>query len=548
MIKRIKALKPHQILFIVSVILQIALMVINTVRGNIHVDEAMTILNARSLADNGTDILGEKLPVYFDTWLYGGQSPFATYLMAVFIKVFGYSLFVSRIPILIAGIIGIWVFYLFIKELIPGNQKMVDVIYAFACFSPVIIFNSSYTLDCNFLPLMVLVGMYFLARAINTDKSRYYIFSMIFFGLGFYCYILSSIIIPTLLVGIYLMLIIKKKISLKNIAVSVITIFIIAIPFILSGLVQLGVIDDLSFLGFSISKMPYYERSIDKTAVSFISNILAGFVSLLLPDYYIDGNGINTFLYTNFIGGFLLINGCICILTVKSKELKRDLEGLKIFIIPAVISAVITCAASFFPTALYRFNTYNYIFIILVGLGTYHLSALIKKISLKKFTCVFLSISMCLFVGEWAYYYSDKTVESKTMFQSSIDNALNFIDKLDVDSVGISIADNELIEYPIQDNSRASTAIRLHYYGDESLLPIENELIYFNEIDNPKIKPPTNITNDNRLYFKQFDENKELDDECLIIYKKQFEKLKYNSNLYDTEDFGVYVVLYKNRT
>ena len=138
MIKRIKALKPHQILFIISVILQVSLMVVNTVRGNIHVDEAMTILNARSLADNGTDILGEKLPVYFDTWLYGGQSPFATYLMAVFIKVFGYSLFVSRIPILITGIIGIWVFYLFIKELIPGNQKMVDVIYAFGCFSPVI--------------------------------------------------------------------------------------------------------------------------------------------------------------------------------------------------------------------------------------------------------------------------------------------------------------------------------------------------------------------------------------------------------------------------
>lgn len=543
MIKRIKALKPHQILFIVSVILQIALMVVNTVRGNIHVDEAMTILNARSLADNGTDILGEKLPVYFDTWLYGGQSPFATYLMAVFIKVFGYSLFVSRIPILIADIIGIWVFYLFIKELIPGNQKMVDVIYAFACFSPVLIFNSSYTLDCNFLPLMVLVGMYFLARAINTDKSRYYIFSMIFFGLGFYCYILSSIIIPTLLVGIYLMLIIKKKISLKNIAVSVITIFIIAIPFILSGLVQLGVIDDLSFLGFSISKMPYYGRKISTSVSKVIENIASGFTTLIFPDYFIDGN--SSFLYTNFIGGFLLVIGLIVTLS-RSKAKKEQFVNSVIFIIPTFITATIVCALCYFPTALYRFNVFNYIFIMLVGIGAYSLFSKITKINITKMLCIFFTASICITAFNWSYNYSNEKTANNLMYINSYDDALDYVDKLNCDSVGIGLSNKESCLYPGQMNERVSISLRYHYYGDDSFLSLKNELLSYGALaKNYNVKGNKPVSRDGRFYFKSIHKNQIIDDSCIILSQEQLDLIKYDGNIYNKEDFGAYVVLYK---
>ena len=42
---------------------------------------------------------------------------------------------------------------------------------------------------------IAMFGMYFLAKGINSTKSKYFVFSMLFFGLGFYCYILSAIII-----------------------------------------------------------------------------------------------------------------------------------------------------------------------------------------------------------------------------------------------------------------------------------------------------------------------------------------------------------------
>ena len=76
----------YRIMLLFAFILHIGVFIYFMVKKPINIDEAMTVLNANSLAKSGTDILGEKLPIYFDTWLHGGQSPFATYLVAIMIK------------------------------------------------------------------------------------------------------------------------------------------------------------------------------------------------------------------------------------------------------------------------------------------------------------------------------------------------------------------------------------------------------------------------------------------------------------------------------
>ncbi len=74
------------IAILAGILLRIAFFMFYSKNGNIYCDEAMTILNARAIANNGTDIMGNAYPIYFATWLYGGQSGFATYIMAAFIK------------------------------------------------------------------------------------------------------------------------------------------------------------------------------------------------------------------------------------------------------------------------------------------------------------------------------------------------------------------------------------------------------------------------------------------------------------------------------
>ena len=147
--KKIKQKSNKQYLFLLflSFALHLFVFIYFLIKNPVHIDEAMTILNANSLAKSGTDILGERLPIYFDTWLHGGQSPFATYLVALMIKLFGYNLFITRVPMFIFSMLGLMAFYKFLKEAIPENETLINIAFCLACISPWHLYSSAFTLD-----------------------------------------------------------------------------------------------------------------------------------------------------------------------------------------------------------------------------------------------------------------------------------------------------------------------------------------------------------------------------------------------------------------
>jgi len=93
-------------LILLGAVLQVLFFILYLINGDVHVDEAMLVLNARSLAREGTDIFGQRMPVYFDTWLYGGQSSLATYLAAAFIRLFGNQIWIARLPLALTAFAG----------------------------------------------------------------------------------------------------------------------------------------------------------------------------------------------------------------------------------------------------------------------------------------------------------------------------------------------------------------------------------------------------------------------------------------------------------
>ena len=54
----------YKIMLLFAFILHIGVFIYFMINTPIHTDEVMTVLNANSLAKSGTDILGEKLPIY----------------------------------------------------------------------------------------------------------------------------------------------------------------------------------------------------------------------------------------------------------------------------------------------------------------------------------------------------------------------------------------------------------------------------------------------------------------------------------------------------
>ena len=532
----------YKIMLLFAFILHIGVFIYFMVKKPINIDEAMTVLNANSLAKSGTDILGEKLPIYFDTWLYGGQSPFATYLVAIMIKLFGYSLFVTRVPMFVFSMLGLIAFYKFLKEVIPENETLINIAFCLACISPWHLYSSAFTLDCNFLPHIAMFGMYFLAKGINSTKSRYFVFSMLFFGLGFYCYILSAIIIPVLLAVLFLILLIKKKVSFKNTIISVITIFIVAIPFILQGLVQFGIIENLNFLGFSISKMPYYSRGSELKLNNILENLGEGIISLLFTDIYsFNAKGVNSFNFANSFGSVALLAGVITLILNKIR--KRNDFGifLKAVIISTLVSSATVCSLTFYATALYRYNIYNYIFIIISAYGIYSVSKLFKKPRFKEVTSLLVATSLIITTYCFAYYYKNDVINTNTFYTSSIEECLNY--NKSNKNVTLVCVDEETNINSGQITERMIIDTLYHHINEKDFIDIEALLYKAGYFNNNDFSNLPKFTKDNSIEFKNPKEK--IIEDYVIVYSPQLKNLKYDKNQYEIIDFGSFVVLNK---
>ena len=532
----------YKIMLLFAFILHIGVFTYFMINTPIHTDEVMTVLNANSLAKSSTDILGEKLPIYFDTWLYGGQSPFATYLVAIMIKLFGYSLFVTRVPMFVFSMLGLIAFYKFLKEVIPENETLINIAFCLACISPWHLYSSAFTLDCNFLPHIAMFGMYFLAKGINSTKSRYFVFSMLFFGLGFYCYILSAIIIPVLLAVLFLILLIKKKVSFKNTIISVITIFIVAIPFILQGLVQFGIIENLNFLGFSISKMPYYSRGSELKLNNILENLGEGIISLLFTDIYsFNAKGVNSFNFANSFGSVALLAGVITLILNKIR--KRNDFGifLKAVIISTLVSSATVCSLTFYATALYRYNIYNYIFIIISAYGIYSVSKLFKKPRFKEVTSLLVATSLIITTYCFAYYYKNDVINTNTFYTSSIEECLNY--NKSNKNVTLVCVDEETNINSGQITERMIIDTLYHHINEKDFIDIEALLYKAGYFNNNDFSNLPKFTKDNSIEFKNPKEK--IIEDYVIVYSPQLKNLKYDKNQYEIIDFGSFVVLNK---
>ena len=532
----------YRIMLLFAFILHIGVFIYFMVKKPINIDEAMTVLNANSLAKSGADILGEKLPIYFDTWLHGGQSPFATYLVAIMIKLFGYSLFVTRVPMFVFSMLGLIAFYKFLKEVIPENETLINIAFCLACISPWHLYSSAFTLDCNFLPHIAMFGMYFLAKGINSTKSKYFVFSMLFFGLGFYCYILSAIIIPVLLAVLFLILLIKKKVSFKNTIISIITIFIVAIPFILQGLVQFGIIENLNFLGFSISKMPYYSRGSELKLNNILENLGEGIISLLFTDIYsFNAKGVNSFNFANSFGSVALLAGVITLILNRIR--KRNDFGifLKAVIISTLVSSATVCSLTFYATALYRYNIYNYIFIIISAYGIYSVSKLFKKPRFKEVTSLLVATSLIITTYCFAYYYKNDVINTNTFYTSSIEECLNY--NKSNKNVTLVCVDEETNINSGQITERMIIDTLYHHINEKDFIDIEALLYKAGYFNNNDFSNLPKFTKDNSIEFKNPKEK--IIEDYVIVYSPQLKNLKYDKNQYEIIDFGSFVVLNK---
>lgn len=176
----------YNIIFGVAILVALFIRIykFGSVPGGFNQDGAMAAVDAKALADYGTDRYGMRFPVHLTAWGYGQMSALLSYLMALFIKLFGLSPITARLPQLIMSVAGMVCLCLFVKDVFGKKAALVAAI--FVAINPWHILQSRWALDCNLYPHFFIIGVYLLNKGLS--KRVYIYLSMASFGLCMYCY------------------------------------------------------------------------------------------------------------------------------------------------------------------------------------------------------------------------------------------------------------------------------------------------------------------------------------------------------------------------
>ena len=238
----------------------------------LHHDEASIGVEAYYLYHYGVDRHNESYPVHFISWGNGQNAPYA-YLLIPLIALFGLSVPVIRLPILLSGIATLPFIYLIFRRTVDEKFGL----FAMFCIaiSPWHIILSRWGLESNLLPFFFSVGYFLLLK--TSDNWRWFIPANLLFALCLYTYGISYAFLPLFLFAAVVILLRFGVLTVKQIATGLVTLFVSSLPIILFVVINLFDFNSIHIGPVTIPHMPTLSR-FQQEGMMFQSNWLDTFI------------------------------------------------------------------------------------------------------------------------------------------------------------------------------------------------------------------------------------------------------------------------------
>lgn len=399
--------RQYRVLILLAALLAVAVRVyrFGAVPGGFNQDGAMAAIDAKALADYGTDHYGMRYPVHLTAWGYGQMSALLSYLMVPCIKLFGFTAASLRLPQLLVSLLGLLALYLFCRDAF-GKGPALAVLF-FAAIDPWHIMQSRWALDCNLLPHFFLFGLYFLHKSLSGKKRLWLCVSMVMFGLCMYCYGIAIYTMPVFLVLACAYLLVKKRVSLGEALMALVVWLAVAWPFIMVMAINFFQWDTIET---PLLTLPYFAGSIRSGDILFFSeNIpaqlwenlkaLADVVIFQKPD--LPWNGIGQFgsLYL-----FSLPFALAGLVWLWGKRKSSDGAVLLfLFFITGIWCGLCTNGVN-----INRVNIIFYPILCFTGLGLYAVGRCVRIRFLRPGLAAGYLLAFCLFCGCYFGPYAER--------------------------------------------------------------------------------------------------------------------------------------------
>lgn len=408
-------------------------------------DGAMAAVDAKALADYGTDRFGMTLPAHFTAWGYGQMSVLLSYLMVPFIEIAGLNVITARLPMLIVSLCGLLALYGFIKDSFGRTTAL--IVFFLAAINPWHIIQSRWALDCNVFPHFFIIGCYFLNKA-RTQKYNLYL-SMISFALCMYSYGIAFFTVPLFLLAIATYTLATKIFRLKEILLSICIYALFAWPIWLVMIINFLKLPTIHIFSLTI---PFFSNSVRSMDILFFSqnfwaqldtnfNSLLNTVILQNPDA--PWNALDKF-GTQYLFSLPLVALGVGYLLAKithdhfCKDKDNNInDAAKAFGCMIVISGLaigLWTGLVIASVNVNRINIVYYFMIILAGIGLTQVFKWFKPAFVV--SGIIYSVFFCLFCN---YYFNIWSKEIGAYFFEGMGKALHQAAKIDTPKYYITV-------------------------------------------------------------------------------------------------------------
>ena len=488
--------------------------------SQINCDEAMTAVNALSISETGKDTYGTSFPVYLEAWGVFGQSVVLAYIMAFFIKIFGFSYFTIRLPMLFISIISLFVFYDLLKKIFK-KESIALLGTAFLAICPWHIMQSIWSIDCNMFPHFMLISVYLLYRGI-TDKKYFLYLSMIFFAISMYTYGVSVYVIPLFLLITAIYLLKTKKVHIKDLIICIIIYVLFSLPILTMYVLNFFKIDTDIHIG--PITIQYFENNTRTSDMLFFSsdfmntlknNIIATLKTVFVGYDSLEWNATPIFGTIYHISIIFFIIGSFAFIRKKLMQDENTKTGITIIWIWLILSLILGLIIK--EVNINRLNVVWYPIIFFTILGISSLLAYNNK-KLLYGVCTVYGVLFISFSIYFYGYYTNKIDVSGCFSRRYID-AVHFASKVGT-----------------KDNNN-----NIFYFDEKNDGALEVYTKVQAKIDNADIKK----ISDREELIKQIDLNS-----IIIIHKDYVQNNSLFNESFDIsnhnrKNFEDYVVIYK---
>ena len=282
-----------------------------------HVDEAGMVYDAGSLAAHGTDRWGYHFPIYLINY-GGGQSALYMYLAAAAISMFGDSVVTVRLPAIMCSLLSAAVFGLLVRRESGRFASLISL--GVFCLLPFSIMHSRWGLDAYLLFPMLIFSCAAFYGAVKRGKYGWFVLAGCLFGITLYSYAVSYILVPAFLGVMLVFLLVKGKITGKQIMALLAPVTLLAVPLILLLAVNNGLMEEIRTPYFSVPKLFAYRGS-EFSLGNILGNLKPGKGNIFYNIFVWDGLIYNvipkfgTLYYFTIpllvLGLFLCMRGCV---------------------------------------------------------------------------------------------------------------------------------------------------------------------------------------------------------------------------------------------